>query len=348
MPPANVILGGCPEGQKKPSRKREGSVLALIRVLVVEDHRDWRKLIRLLFQMRPEWQVICEVSDGLEAVQKAAKLKPDLILLDIGLPKLNGIEAARQIRQLSPNSKIVFLSMDNSLDIVQEALGTGALGYVYKGYAQRDLLPAVEAVLRGEPFVSSGIKGHKLTDPTEATAASQHEVLFYSGEMAFLESFTRRIAAALKAGNAAIVNVTKSHRDSLIQRLKAERVDVDRAIQEGTFILLNAADTLSTIMVNGLPDPVRFLGVMSGLILASGDAANLEHPRVVLCGEGVGILWVEGKTDAAIRVEQLCNDLAKTHELDILCAYPLSGIRSEEDEREFKSICAEHSATYSR
>ena len=324
-------------------------MLAPIRVLVVEDHRDWRKLVRLLFQMRPEWHVICEVSDGSEAVQKAAKLKPDLILLDIGLPKLNGIEAARQIRQLSPNSKIVFLSMDNSLDIVQESLGTGALGYVYKGYAQSDLLPAVEAALRGEPFVSSSIKGYKLTDPPKATAPSHHEVLFYSNDTAFLETFTRCIAAALKAGNAAIVNVTKSHRDSLIQRLKAEGVKVDRAIQEGTFILLNAVDTLSTFMVNGLPDPVRFLGVMSGFLVASAKAANLERPRVVLCGEGVGLLWAEGKTDAAIRVEQLCNDLAKTHEVDILCAYPLrSSIHGEEDERKFQSICAEHSAIYSR
>ena len=348
MPPANVILGGCPEGQKKPSRKREGSVLALIRVLVVEDHKDWRKLIRLLFQMRPEWQVICEVSDGLEAVQKAAKLKPDLILLDIGLPKLNGIDAARQVRQLSPNSKIVFLSMDNSLDIIQEALGTGALGYVYKGYAQRDLLPAVEAVLRGEPFVSSGIKGHKVTDPTEAPAASQHEVLFYSGEIAFLESFTRRIAAALMAGNAAIVNVTKSHRDSLVQRLKAERVDVDRAIQEGTFILLNAADTLSTIMVNGLPDPVLFFEGISGCIEAAAKAAKSEPPHVVVFGEAVALLKAEGNADAAIRFEQLGNDLAKTHDVDILCAYPLSSFHGEEDELVLQSIYAEHSAVYSQ
>jgi DNA-binding NarL/FixJ family response regulator len=104
------------------------------------------------------------VSDGLEAVKKAEELKPDLVLLDIGLPKLNGIEAARQIRQFSHNSKIVFLSMVKSVDIVQAALGTGALGYVCKADAQSDLLPAMEAVLRGEPFVSSSIKGYKLAD----------------------------------------------------------------------------------------------------------------------------------------------------------------------------------------
>jgi DNA-binding NarL/FixJ family response regulator len=326
----------------------EGSVLPPIRVLVVEDHRDWRKLVRLLFQMRPEWQIICEVADGLEAVQKAEELKPDLILLDIGLPKLNGIEAARRIRQLSPNSKIVFLSMDNSPDTVQVALGTGALCYVYKAYAQSDLLPAVEAMLRGRRFVGNGIKGYEFTDSPGATAPFHHEVLFYSDDAVFLDSFTRNIAAALKAGNAAIVLATKSHRESLIQRLKAECVDVDGAIQQGTYISLDADDTLSTIMVNGLPDPVRFFEGLSGLIESAASAAKADHPRVAFCGECVGLLWAAGKTDAAIQIEQLANDLAKTHEVDLLCAYPLRSIHGPEDDQMFQRICAEHSAVYSQ
>ena len=125
-------------------------------------------------------------------------------------------------------------------------------------------------------------------------------------------------------------------------------MDVDGAIQQGTYISLDAADTLSTIMVNGLPDPVRFVEGVSGLIEAASKAAKAEHPRVLLCGERAGLLWAEGKTDAAIRLEQLCNDLAKAHEADILCAYPLSSFHGEEDERAFQSICAEHSAVYSR
>jgi DNA-binding response OmpR family regulator len=298
--------------------------------------------------MRPELQVIYEVSDGLEAVQKAEELKPDLILLDLGLAKLNGIEAARQIRQLSPSSKIIFLSQDNSLDVVQEALSTGALAYVHKAQAGSELLPAVEAVLRGERFVSSSLKGYKSTGNPVANVPRYHDVLFYSDDVVFLESFTRYVAAALKAGNAAIVNVTNSHHDSLIQRLKAQSVDIDRAIQQGTFIALNAADTFSRVMVNGLPDPIRFLGVTNGFIEAVAKTAKVVHPRVVLCGEGVGLLRVEGKTDAAIRVEQLCNVVATTQDVDVLCAYPLSSFHGGEDEREFQSICAEHSSVCSR
>jgi DNA-binding NarL/FixJ family response regulator len=121
----------------------------IIRILVVDDYKDWRDRVRSLLRERPEWQVICEASDGLEAVQMAEELEPDVILLDIGLPKLNGIEAARQIRQLLPNSKIIFLSQENSLDVVQEALSTGAQKFVHKARAQNELLPAIDAVLNG-------------------------------------------------------------------------------------------------------------------------------------------------------------------------------------------------------
>jgi DNA-binding NarL/FixJ family response regulator len=116
----------------------------------------------LLLQARPEWQVIFEASDGLEAVGKAQDLKPEIILLDIGLPKLNGIDAARQMRRVSPSSKIIFLSQNNDLDVVRAALGTGALGYVRKIDAGCELLSAVDAVLRGEQFISSS-NGSKFT-----------------------------------------------------------------------------------------------------------------------------------------------------------------------------------------
>jgi len=318
--------------------------LSPIRFLVADDFEDWRRQIRLLLQARPQSQIIAEASDGTEAVQKAEELKPDLILLDIGLPRLNGIEAARQIRQLSPSSKIVFLSMYNSPDVVQAALGTGALGYVLKSDARRELLPAVDAVLRSKQFVSSSLKDYQFTDTSAEKAPHHHEVLFYSDDTVLLDNATRFITAALGAGNAAIVLTTKSHRDSLLQRLKAGGVDTDGALQQGTYISLDAAETLSTIMVNGLPDPVRFFGGIGGFIEAAAKVAKSEQPQVVVFGEAVALLQAEGQADAAIRFEQLGNDLAKTYEVDILCAYPLSSFHNEEDDHAFQSICAEHSA----
>ena len=102
-----------------------------------------------------ELQVIAEVSDGLEAVQKAVELQPDLILLDIGLPSLNGIEAARQIRKLLPESEIIFLTQESSAEVMQEAFSLGARGYIVKAKAGSELLTAVEAGLLGKTFVSS-------------------------------------------------------------------------------------------------------------------------------------------------------------------------------------------------
>jgi len=95
------------------------------------------------------------VSDGLEAVQKAVELKPDLILLDIALPSLNGIEAARRIRTLAPESKIIFLSQESSPDVVQEAFSLGAQGYIVKAKAGSELLDAVDAVISGKKFIGS-------------------------------------------------------------------------------------------------------------------------------------------------------------------------------------------------
>jgi DNA-binding NarL/FixJ family response regulator len=320
----------------------------LIRVLVVEDFEDWRRQVRFMIQARTEWQVIAEASDGSEAVQKAEELKPDLIVLDIGLPKLSGIEAARKIRQLSPSSKIIFLSLNKDLEVVRTALSTGALGYVLKTDARRELLPAMDAVLRGKQFVSSSLKDYQFTDTSAEKAPRSHEVLFYSDDTVLLDSVTRLIAPVLRAGNAAIVLATKSHRDSLLQRLKAEGVDTDGALQRGTYISLDAVDALSTIMVNGLPDPVRFFGGIGGFIEAAAKAAKSEQPQVVMFGEAVALLQAEGKADAAIRFEQLGNDLAKTRGVDILCAYPLSSFHDEEDEHVFQSICAQHSAVYSQ
>jgi DNA-binding NarL/FixJ family response regulator len=124
---------------------------------VVDDFEAWRRFVCSTLQKNPELQVIGEASDGLEAVHRAKELQPDLIVLDLGLPKLNGIEAARQIRKLSPESKILFLTQESSADVVRAALDSGAQGYVLKARAGIDLLPAVKAVLENRQFVSSGL-----------------------------------------------------------------------------------------------------------------------------------------------------------------------------------------------
>src|SRR6266850_6440702 len=148
-----VVLSPSPDRKiaSFDSGKVVPGVLAT-RILVVEDVAPLRQFISSTLAKESDLQVICEVGDGLEAVQKAEELKPDLILLDIGLPTQSGIAAARQIRKLAFKSKIIFLTQESSADVVQEARSLGACGYVVKAKAGSELLAAVKAVISGKLF----------------------------------------------------------------------------------------------------------------------------------------------------------------------------------------------------
>jgi DNA-binding NarL/FixJ family response regulator len=312
-----------------------------IRVLVVDDFEDWRRQTGRLLQARREFRIVGEASDGAEAVRKADELRPDLILLDIGLPTLNGIEAARQIRQLSPNSRIVFVSQDNSQDVVQVALSSGALGFVYKPRAGSELLPAIDAALKGKEFVSSLLRGYRFTSETKA--AHRHEVHFYSDDAILVDSFSRFIGGALQAGDVAIAVATAPHLDGFFQRLTSQGLDVDAAIREGRYVPVDADDALPTFMVNDMPAPDRFFDLAGGLIKAATRAGKTEHPRAAVCGEMVSLLLAEGNADAAIRLERLWNQLVPIYEFDLLCGYELSNFHDTDDKQIFQSVCSEHS-----
>lgn len=121
---------------------------AFARILIVDDSPGWRARVREILAAHPEWKIISEASDGQEAVRSACELQPDVIVLDIAMPRLNGIEAAKMIRQKSPKSRIVFLSVDNDSDIMKAAFEVGQTTYVTKDKAATRLCEAVAASLR--------------------------------------------------------------------------------------------------------------------------------------------------------------------------------------------------------
>jgi CheY-like chemotaxis protein len=335
-----------------------------VRVLVVEDYAPFRRFVCSTLGKRPELQIVGEASDGLEAVQKAEELRPDLIVLDVGLPALNGIEAARRIRKLSPKSKILFVSQESSADVVQEALRLGALGYVVKSHAGSELLAAVEAVQQGRQFISGGVSGLTFTDnagaqgrsplyyegdfpslaPEKGEITRSHQVQFHSDDASLLIGFTRFIEAALLAGNAVIVVATDSHQKSLLQRLQQHGVNIAAAIEEGRYLLLDVAETLSSCMVNDLPDLVLFRKVAGDLIATAAKAAKGQPPRVSACGECAPTLWAQGRADAAIQFEHLWDEIARTCDVDILCGYVLNSFQIEQESHIYHRIRAEHSA----
>src|SRR5260370_5348527 len=157
-----------------------------VRILVADDHQVVRTGLRDLLESKTGWQVCAEASNGREAVEKASQLKPDVAVLDIGMPLLNGVEATRQIRRLSPQTEILILTMHDSEQLVQEVLGAGAHGYILKDDADRNLVAAVDALRRHKPYLSSRVSeaissagGHLLegsrTSPNSRDRRTQHE-----------------------------------------------------------------------------------------------------------------------------------------------------------------------------
>jgi DNA-binding NarL/FixJ family response regulator len=128
-----------------------------VRILIADDHQVVRTGLRALLESRAGWQVCAEAANGREAVEKAGQLKPDVAVLDIGMPLLNGVEATRQIRKLSPQTEILILTMHDSELLVQEVLEAGAHGYILKDDADRNLIAAVDALRRHKPFLSSRV-----------------------------------------------------------------------------------------------------------------------------------------------------------------------------------------------
>jgi two-component system response regulator DegU len=141
--------------------------LLQVRTLVVDDFASFRRRVCWMLEENPQVRVIGEAADGLEAVQKAVEFQPDLILLDSDLPKLSGIEAARQIRKAAPQSRIIFLTQDSDPDVVQDAFSLGARGYVIKADAARELLTALQVVILDNQYVSHALAGFDLTDAAD-------------------------------------------------------------------------------------------------------------------------------------------------------------------------------------
>lgn len=264
-----------------------------IRVLVVDDYEPWRRFVCLALRVRPAWQVIREASDGLEAVQSAKELQPDLIVLDIGLPTINGIEAARRIRRDAPTAKILFLSENQSCDIVEEAFRLGADGYVVKSNAAKELLPALEAVLQGKRFLRRILSDQdlaSLTDEIRSEVAAQeqsdnadvkpgHQVEFYPADSAFVDGFANAIEAALGNGHVMVVIASESHHHSIRQRLRSDGLDIDTEIERNCYVPLELADSLSTIHEGAR---VKSIDDACGLAAKTVRAASQKHLHVAV------------------------------------------------------------------
>lgn len=323
------------------------SAPSINRVLVVDDYQPWRRHIAAALQGTAQWQVVGEVADGVDAVQQAEALAPDLILLDVSLPRLNGIEVARCILARDPSARILFLSEHRSWDIVEEALATGARGYINKSDVARELLPAMETALLGRRVVSTTFTAQVSTSlqPDQPVRATRcHEVGFYADDVSLVGAYVRFAGAALKSGHALVCLADEARRQDIGRQLSVSGIDLDRAIREGRYVALDAAEETAKLMTDGSIDESRFWTTAHQMLQTAVNASIGDRPRVSAFGECAPRLWRSGNASAAVRLEQLWDEVADKYNVDVFCGYHSAGLPHDEDSRVFRKICATHSA----
>lgn len=207
-----------------------------LRFLVADDHEVLRRGLKQILEAHPGWAVVGEALMGREAVEKAERLKPDVLILDISMPELNGVEVTRRLRTLVPGLQIVILTQHDSPQLAEAALAAGAQGYLLKSDAARDLVTAVESVQQGRPFFTARVAQMVLENyrqarihqgPTDALTSREREVLQLLAE----GRTNPQIAAALDIS----VKTAETHRARVMRKLHLRSIPdlVSYAVRNG-------------------------------------------------------------------------------------------------------------------
>lgn len=321
-----------------------------MRVLVVDDFEPWRRHVSSTLGQNPRWQIVGEAANGPDAIAKAADLQPDLILLDVGLPAVNGIEAARRILARDPDLRILFVSEHRSWEIAEDALCSGARGYICKSDSGRELEPAMDAIVAGRRFVGERLGGRAVERSTHRSSPNgrRHEALYYSSDAPLLDQWASVAEDALRTSATFLLLARDSREHTLRSMLQDRGVDMVRAVRQGRYVSLSVDETLSTFMVGDRVDETRFWSSVTSVMLSAVRGSTAEPPHVIACGECAPTLCAQGKAEAAIRVERLWDEVTRTYRLDTFCGYSSDECLCVDADHVRGEIRATHTATYAR
>ena len=203
--------------------------MKLFRILIADDHEIVRRGIRVLLQGHEGWEICGEAVDGSDAVDKVMQLKPDLAILDIQMPRLNGLEATRQIRQHEPQTAILIMTIDESEYMFREVLKAGAKGFLHKGDAARSLNTAVEAIQRGQTFVTSQVWDRpiegRLSDRSPAVLSEVGRNRLTPRELEIVQHLAEgKTSKEVSALLGISVKTTETHRSNIMRKLNFHSV----------------------------------------------------------------------------------------------------------------------------
>jgi hypothetical protein len=191
-----------------------------------------------------------------------------------------------------------------------------------------------------QPQVRQALSGCDI--PANDFRSASHSVDFYADEAVFLDNLSDILCRALKAGGVCLVIAAAPHRQGIAQRLRAAGIDLSLCVRNSQYLLLDAKATLDKFMVDGMPDPERFFATIDPVLVQAKASLGPDVSFPVAFGEMVALLWADGKRQAALRLEQLWNELGSRHSFHLRCAYPRHGFTSGDEDAFFQQICAEH------
>jgi DNA-binding NarL/FixJ family response regulator len=349
--------------------------MPLIRILIVDDHEAVRLSVRSLLSECPEWVVCGEAADGIEAVEKATKLRPDVILMDVTMPRMDGVQASKVVRQQVPEAEVILMSQNDPRVVRSQASEIGARDFVAKSDLSRALLSTIEKLvsqrksgmatdknsseraqgLSNNPFTTTDsdlqpeigggmkqdLKQQPWCDLLAGAAPRDHIVQLYQDEQFLSRAVCRFAVSAIHHGEGVILVPTSAHWNALRPRLEAEGVDVTAAQASGQLTVVDADELLPGFMRDAMPDAPLFLG-LAGETVAKARGGD-RFTKVRWWGEMVNVLWERGDVAGSMGLEDLFHKLAHDQEIAIFCSFLMDNFDGEVHARMLPRLGQNHS-----
>jgi DNA-binding NarL/FixJ family response regulator len=308
------------------------------RVLLADDHIPFLESVSRL--LAPAFDIVAIASEGRQALDLARRLRPDVVVLDVAMPDLNGFQTLEQLRRDDSETRVVFLTMHRDDEFVAAAINAGAHGYVLKSHIHWDLTSAIDHALAGRLFVPS------LTS-LSTVAGSRHTVQFHANDSHFLDEVSQLVGATLRSGEQVVIVTSEATRIGVARRLQARQMNLAMLAERGQYVAQDSALALSQVIHEGRPDQERLAEFIHGLDQVRLAVPNGPRGRLTIVGDMTVSLCRNGDFEAVLELERIWNELTRPLPFFTVCSYPIDCFEHSEARNQLSNVCAAHSAVTS-